>query len=330
MAMLGGKMRIKAFFCGAALALAYITVPFYSWAQEFPDRAIQIIVPLSAGGVSDISIRKLAPAMSEVLGVPVVIENQPGAGATLGTAAAAKANPDGYTLALAAASAFSINPHLRKGLSYDPVKSFEPICRIGGSPSVLVAHPSLGVKSLSELIEKAKGETLSFASAGPGTPSHLAQELLKTRVEAPFMHVPYRGTAQAVTDLMGGHVQLLFESPGALLGAIRTKELIGLGILSPRRLPSLPDVPTFQELGFENMELIGWIGLVAPAGTPTVVIEKLEMACKTAVSSPEFQKLADDQGLLVAYAPRAEFRNHIESELKKWGELVQRSGVKPE
>ncbi|CAN7758335.1 Bug family tripartite tricarboxylate transporter substrate binding protein [Rhizobium leguminosarum] len=299
-------------------------------AQEFPDRAIEIIVPLSAGGVSDIAVRKLAPSMSKTLGAPVVIENQPGAGATLGTGAAAKATPDGYTVALAAASSFSINPHLRKNLPYDPVKSFEPVCRIGGSPSVLVAHPSLGVKSVQELIEKAKDGNLSFASSGPGTPSHLAQELLKARTNVQFLHVPYRGTSQSVTDAIGGHVQLLFESPGAISGAVRTKELIGLGILSPKRLPALPDVPTFEELGFEGMELIGWIGLVVPAGTPTEVIDKLEKACHDAVSSPDFQKLADEQGLLVAYAPREEFRKHIASELSKWGELVQRSGLKPE
>jgi tripartite-type tricarboxylate transporter receptor subunit TctC len=323
-------MNIRAIAASVAWSVALLASPFPSFAQEFPTRAIQVIVPLSAGGVSDISIRKLAPAMSDVLGVPVVIENQPGAGATLGTAAAAKAAPDGYTMALAAASAFSINPHLRKNLPYDPVKSFEPVCRIGGSPSVLVAHPSVGVKSLSELTEKGKEGSLSFASSGPGTPSHLAQELLKARVQVPFTHVPYRGTAQAVTDTIGGHVQLLFESPGAVLGAVRTNELVGLGILSPRRLPSLPDVPTFEELGFQGMELIGWIGLVVPAGTPAAVIDKLEKACEGAVSSQEFQKLADDQGLLVAYAPREEFRKHIDSELKKWGELVKRSGLQPE
>ncbi|KRB49076.1 hypothetical protein ASE04_17980 [Rhizobium sp. Root708] len=310
---------------GALLALAGP-----SYADDYPSRAIEVIVPLSAGGVSDIAARKLAPVFSQVLGVPVVIENQPGAGATLGTAAAAKAEPDGYTMVLAAASAFSINPHLRKSLAYDPVKSFEPVCRIGGSPSVLVANPSLQVKTLPELLDKAKAETLSFASAGPGTPSHLAQELLKARTKIEIMHVPYKGTSQAVTDTIGDHVPLLFESPGPLLGAIRAKELVGLGVMSPKRLPSMPDVPTFEELGYKDMELIGWIGFAVPASTPPDVVDKLEAACKTAVTSPDFQKLADDQGLLVAYAPHEEFRKHIESELKKWGDLIQQSGLQPE
>jgi tripartite-type tricarboxylate transporter receptor subunit TctC len=323
-------MNIGTLVRSAAWSLALLATPLSSFAADFPERPITVIVPLSAGGVSDISVRKLAPAMSEMLGVPVVIENQPGGGATVGTAAAAKAAPDGYTLALAAASSFSINPHLRKELPYDPVKDFEPVCRIGGSPSVLAVHPSLGVKSVSELVEKAKAETLSVASAGPGTPSHLAQELLKARVEVGFMHVPYRGTAQAVTDTIGGHVQLLFESPGPLLGAIREKQLVGLGIMSPSRLPALPDVPTFEELGFQDMQLIGWIGLVAPAGTPAAVIDRLVAACERAVSSPEFQTLANNQGLLVAYAPPAEFRKHIDSELEKWGKLVARSGLQPE
>ena len=323
-------MKFGTIIRNVAFVLTLLAAPFSSFAQEYPSRPIRVIVPLSAGGLSDTAARKLAVEMSAALGVPVVIENKAGAGGTIGTAEAARAAPDGYTLALAAAGSFSINPHLHKDLSYDPSKDFAPVCRIGGAPSVLVVNPSLGVKSVSELVAKANTDTLSFASAGLGTPSHLAQELLRARVNVPFLHVPYRGSSQAVTDTIGGHSQVLFKSPGPLLGAIRSGQLIALGITSPRRLPALSEVPTFEELGFSAADLIGWNGLVAPAGTPEPIIDRLANACQRGVSSAGFQTFADDQGYLVFYAPPAEFREHIVTELTKWGELVQLSGAQPQ
>jgi tripartite-type tricarboxylate transporter receptor subunit TctC len=299
-------------------------------AEDYPSRSVQVIVPQSPGGLGDIAVRVLAPELSDSLGVPVVIENKPGAGGTVGMAEARRAAADGSTLALAAAGSFSINPHLQKNLPYDPLKSFEPVCRIGGAPSVLVVNPSLDVKSLPELLAKAKTDPVSFASGGNGTPSHLAQELLKARVNVQFLHVPYRGTSQAVTDTMGGHSQALFETPGPLLGAIRAGQLIALGVTSPNRLPALPDVPTFQELGLPDLDLLGWNGLVAPAGTPEPIIARLSKACEHAVSAPEFLTFAKDNGYVISYAPAAEFHDHIISQLKKWGELVRLSGVKPQ
>ncbi|MBY5882449.1 tripartite tricarboxylate transporter substrate binding protein [Rhizobium leguminosarum] len=300
------------------------------WAEDYPSRSVQVIVPQSPGGLGDIAVRVLAPELSASLGVPVVIENKPGAGGTVGMAEARRAAADGSTLALAAAGSFSINPHLQKNLPYDPLTNFEPVCRIGGAPSVLVVNPSLNVKSLPELLAKAKTDPVSFASGGNGTPSHLAQELLKARVKVQFLHVPYRGTSQAVTDTMGGHSQALFETAGPLLGAIRAGQLIALGVTSPDRLPALPDVPTFKELGIPDLDLLGWNGLVVPAGTPETIIARLSKACELAVSAPEFLTFAKANGYVISYAPAAEFRNHIISQLKKWGELVRLSGVKPQ
>jgi tripartite-type tricarboxylate transporter receptor subunit TctC len=315
----------------AAIGLALILAsPLVASAQGYPDRPVQIIVPLSPGGLSDLAVRKLQPDLAKALGTSVVIDNRPGAGAAIGTAAAKQAAPDGYTLVLAAASSFSINPHLRKDLAYDPRADFEPICRIGGAPQLLTANPSLGVTTVAESVEKAKTETIPFASSGPGTISHLAQEMLKSQTHVDFLHAPYKGTGPAVTDTIAGYTKLMFESPGPMLGPIREGQLVPLGVLSPQRLPSLPNVPTFEELGYGDMALIGWIGLAAPAGTPVDVIDKLAKACETAVANPDFHEFSNEQGLLVFFAPPAEFAAHIEADLKKFGALIERSGLQPE
>ncbi|REF73288.1 Bug family tripartite tricarboxylate transporter substrate binding protein [Paracoccus versutus] len=312
---------------GLALTMAS---PLAASAQDYPDRPVQIIVPLSPGSLSDLTIRKLAPDLAKTLGTSVVIDNRPGAGAAIGTAAAKQEAPDGYTLVLAAASSFSINPHLREDLAYDPMADFAPICRIGGAPQLLAANPSLGVTTAAELVEKAKTETIPFASSGPGTISHLAQEMLKSRMHVDFLHAPYKGTGPAITDTIAGHTKLMFESPGPMLGAIREGQLVPLGVLSPQRLPALPDVPTFEELGFGDMELIGWIGLAAPVGTPAEVIDTLAKACETAVVNPDFHEFSDEQGLVAFFASPAEFAAHIKADFEKFGALVERSGLQPE
>jgi tripartite-type tricarboxylate transporter receptor subunit TctC len=299
-----------------------------SMAQNYPAHAIRVIIPLSAGSLTDVIVRKVVPSISSTLGAPLVIDNRPGAGAIVGTTSIAQAAPDGYTLGVAVASSFSVNPSMRKDLPYDPVKDFAPVCRIGGGPYVLAANALLGIKSIPELVATAKANTLSFASAGAGTPSHLVQEMFKARLQLSFLHVPYRGTAQAVTDTIGGHSQLLFDTPGPLLSGIRSGQLIALGITTPRRLSSLPEVPTFEELGFPGFLLVGWVGLVVPTGTPAPIVSRLAQACQTAVALPDVQTLAQDQGFLMDYAPPAEFGAYIANELLRWGELVRLAGVK--
>jgi tripartite-type tricarboxylate transporter receptor subunit TctC len=298
-------------------------------AQDYPARPIRIIVPLSPGGASDIIVRSMAVKMSASLGAPLVVENLAGAGSIVGIGAASRAAPDGYTLAVAGSAAFAANPHLHTQLPYK-VTDFAPVCRIGGGPYVLVVNPSLGVKSLPDLLALAKSKSLTFASPGVGSSPHMAQEMLKARAGVAFVHVPYRGTSQAVIDTVAGHSQVLFEAPGPLLEHIRAGKLIALGVTSARRVSSLPDVPTFEELGYKGLRLEGWIGLVVPAATPAPVVARVAQACQIALAAPDLQSQAQSLGFEIDYAPPREFGAFMASELQKWGELVRLAGVKPE
>lgn len=313
----------------ATLALGLAATP--ALCQDYPTKPIDVIVPLSAGGLGDLNVRTATEIMSNLLGQPFVIENRPGAGAVVGISAAKNAEPDGYTILVPPASGFSINPNLRE-LPYDPVADFDAICRLGGAPSVLVANPSVGIRNLDEFIARAAKGELLFASAGPGTPSHLAQELLKMEMTGKgagnsFVHVPYKGTAQAVTDAIGGHAEALFESPGPLIGGIQAGQLVPIAVTSPERLKALPDVPTFIELGYTGVELIGWIGMAAPKGTPAPVIKALGDACETAVKSEKFTKFSEDNGLLVFFAGPEEFGPWIEEQIGHYGKIVKAAGL---
>jgi tripartite-type tricarboxylate transporter receptor subunit TctC len=313
--------------CALAL-LVSASAPLH--AEDYPARPIRIIVPLSPGSLTDSIVRAMADRMRTTLGATFVVENLPGAGGILGTTSAAKAPPDGYTITVAAASSFSVNPHLHKNLSYDAVKDFTPVCRIGGAPYVLVANPSLGVKSVTELVAKSKTGAVTFASAGAGTIQQLVFEMFRMRTNAQFIHVPYKGTAPAVIDTVGGHSQLLFETPGPLLSHVRNGKLVALGITSSRRHASLPNVPTFEELGLQGMRMRGWIGLAVPAGTPAAIVNRLAEACRSALTAPEIEALAQPQGLEIDYAAPAEFGNFIASELQRIGQITKATGMKPE
>jgi tripartite-type tricarboxylate transporter receptor subunit TctC len=313
-----------------ALALALLATPLASIADDFPSKPIRLVVPLSAGSLTDTMVRTLVAKMSASLGATVVVENMPGAGAVVGIATAARAVPDGYTWAVASSASFSANPHLHKKLSYDPVKDFAPVCRMGGAPQVLVANPSLGVKSVPDLLARAKTESLTFASSGIGTTSHMAQEMFRARAGVPFVHVPYKGTAQSINDTVAGHSPLLFESPGPLLGHVRDGKLLALGTTGGRRSSTLPNVPTFEEQGYKGVRLEGWIGLVVPAGTPAPLVARIAQACQAALATPDMQSQAQSQGFDIDYAGPRDFSAFIGSELQKWGELVRLAGVKPE
>lgn len=311
-------------------ALAALTLCAATMAQTYPARPVRVIVPLAAGSLTDVIMRTMAPTMSARLNGTIAVENLPGAGGVVGSVAAKGAAPDGYTMLVATSGAFSINPHLHKSLPYDPVKNFTPVCRFGGGSFVLAVNPSLGVKTLPELLAKAKTTQLSFASSGLGSTPHMAQEMFKARVGVPFVHVPYKGAGQAITDTIAGHAHLLFETPGPLIANIRSGTLIPIGILSARRLAELPDVPTLEELGYAGLRLQGWVGLVAPAGTPAAIVNRVAEACQAALGSPEVLTKAQPQGFDIDYAGPAEFTSHIASELPRWGELVRLAGVKSE
>jgi tripartite-type tricarboxylate transporter receptor subunit TctC len=312
-----------------ACVLALLATPLTVLAQDYPSKPIRVIMPVSPGGATDAIVRAMGPKMSATLGQPVVTENLPGAGSVVGTTAIARAAPDGYTLGVGTSAAFSANPHLHKQLPYAN-KDFEPVCRVGTGSYVLVVNPSLGVKTLPEFLDRAKTGSLSVGSAGAGSASHMAQEMFKARVGAPILHVPYKGTGPAIVDTVGGHTQALFEAPGPLLPHIRGGKLVALGITSGRRLASLPEVPTFEELGYKGLRLEGWIGLVMPAGVPAPIVAKVAQACQSALAAPDLQAQAQGFGFEIEYAGPREFGAFIASEYQKWGELVQLSGLKPE
>lgn len=314
----------------AAIALAALAFPLACLCQEYPAKPIRVIIPLSTGGTTDMIVRAMAVKMSASLGQPVVIDNQPGAGGVVGTAVAARSAPDGYTWVVATSGAFAANPHLHKELAYNPAKDFTPVCRIGLGPYILVVNPSLGVKSLSELLAKAQTTNLSFASPGVGSSPQMAQEMFKARTGLPFVHVPYKGTAQAVTDIIGGHSQVLFEAPAPLVPHIRAGKLVALAITGGRRLAMLPDVPTFEELGYAGLRLEGWIGFAVPSATPAAATARATQACQAAVTSPDIQSLAQAQGFDADYAGSREFGEFITTESQKWGQLLRQAGVKPE
>jgi tripartite-type tricarboxylate transporter receptor subunit TctC len=313
-------------------ALVTLATPLVSLAQAYPAKAIRVVIPLSTGSTTDLILRAMAPKMGVHLGQPVVLDNQPGAGGAVGTTAAARAAPDGYTWLVATSGSFAANPHLNKKLGYDPVKDFIPVCRIGLNPYVLVTHPSVRARSLAELLGKAGAGSppMSFASAGTGSSQHMAQEMFKARAGGSFLHVPYKGAVQATTDTIGGHSLVLFEGPTPLLPHIRSGKLVPLAITGGKRLAALPGVPTFEELGYAGLRLEGWIGLAVPANTPPAIVDRVSQACQSAVTAPDVQALAQEQAFDADYQGPREFRSFIAAESQKWGDLVKSAGIQPE
>jgi tripartite-type tricarboxylate transporter receptor subunit TctC len=270
----------------AAIGLAPIAP---SHAQTFPDRPLRFFVPFPAGGSTDAVARAMQPALEKILGQPVVVENRPGAGGTLGVDAVAKAQPDGYTFGLAGAGALGVNIGERTKRMYDPFKDLAPISRAAESPFILVANPAAKINTLADAIRIAKAEPnrLSIAHGGNGTAMQLAALMFTTMADVKINLVPYRGTAPAVTDTIAGHVQLGIADPPPSMGAISDGKLKAIAVSSKQRFAVFPDVPTFEELGLTGFELTGWFGIVAPRGTPPEIVARLNAAAVAALKDPE-------------------------------------------
>jgi tripartite-type tricarboxylate transporter receptor subunit TctC len=316
---------IRALICAAAML-----VPTLTSAQVYPSKPVRIIVPFPAGGPADLFGRALAQGMSGSLGQPVIIENKSGVGGVLGVDTVAKAPPDGYLLALNSGSAVAIAPFSFEKLPYDPKKDLALITTVVKVPEVLAVHPSLPVNTLAELIAYAKANPgkVNFGSAGGGTITHLAGELLKAEAGVNIVHVPYKGAAPAVQDLLGGQVQMgVFDVP-VLLPHIKSGKLKALAITSGSRSQALPDVPTTSELGLPRVNSDNWYGLVAPAGTPPDVLARLHAAATGALRSPEVvEQYAKVAGIAIPSTP-AEYAAFIDSEQAKWGPVVKAIGFK--
>ncbi|MGZ5096944.1 MAG: tripartite tricarboxylate transporter substrate binding protein [Usitatibacter sp.] len=311
----------------AALALAAFALPAH--AQPFPSRPIRIIVPFGPGGFTDVAARILQKELLPVIGQPVVIENKPGAGSTIGTAEVAKqAKPDGYTLVMISTT-HVITPHLYKEMPYDPIKDFTPVMKIAEGPYVLVVHPSLPVKNVAELIAlaRAKPNSIDYASSGNGSSQHLVGALFATMAGAPLNHVPYKGSSGAMNDLLGGQVKVSFVGVPNALPNLASGKLRALAVTTARRYPGLPDVPTLDESGVKGYDATLWLGLLAPPGTPRDIVLKLNTEITKVLAGAEAKKLMSSAGVDVATRTPEEFGALMQSELDRWGKVVRATGA---
>jgi tripartite-type tricarboxylate transporter receptor subunit TctC len=312
------------------LFLALLLVAGTAGAQTYPNKPVRLIVGFPAGGPADIFGRALAQGMGAELGQTVVVENISGVGGVLGVDRAAKAAPDGYTLVINSASPLVIAPYSLSKLPYDVKKDFAFITLVVRVPEVLAVHPSMPVNSLAELIAYAKANPgkVNFGSAGSGSITHLAGELLKAEAKVDLVHVPYKGAAPAVNDLLGGQVQMgIFDVP-ILLGHIRSGKLKALATTSSKRAPSLPDVPATPELGYPNVNSDNWYGLVAAAATPKEVLAKIHSAAVAALKSKEVEERMAKVGGVASPGTPEEYARFIASEQAKWSKIVQAIGFK--
>jgi len=312
----------------ALLAVAALASP--ASAQTWPDRPIKLVVAFPAGGPADLFARSIAGVMSNQLGQQVVVENRTGAGGMTGIDSVAKSPPDGYTVALASSSALTIFQFLYTKMPYDWQKDLVPITLVVRVPEVLSVHPSLGVSTLQQLVDKARKEPgkITFASTGTGSVTHLAVELLKGETKIDLVHVPYKGAAPAVNDLLGGHVQMLVADVPVLLPHIRSGKIKPLAVTSMKRSDVLPDVPSTADLGLPKINSDNWYGLVAPAGTPQDVLKKLHDAAVKALGTDELKAQYAKLSAVPSPTSPEEFRAYINSEAAKWGSVVKSTGLK--
>ena len=300
-------------------------------AQTFPSKPVRIIVPFAAGGVADLLPRVVGQKLSEKWGQPVVVENKVGASGNIGMAEVARAAADGYTLGLAPTGNLTVNQFLFK-LPFDAGKDLAPITVLATSPNVLVVHPSVPAKNFRELVAYAKSNpgTLNFASPGEGSGAHLAGELLNLEAGIRATHVPYKGLAPAVNDLLGGQVQMMFAGISTVLQHVKSGKLVAIAIASPKRSAQLPEVPTVAESGLAGFDVTSWYGLVARAGTPPEVIDRIYRDAVEALGTEEVRSKLSGLGLEPLGNSPAEFERMIADESRKWGDIVRRAGIKPQ
>ena len=312
-------------FISAVAAAAAVSVSGMAVAQD--TRPLRIIVPFPAGGSTDMVPRNLQDVLGKLLGQPVIVENKAGAGGSIGATQVARAKADGYTL-LTAFDTHAVNPLLYK-LTYDSDKDLKPIVLIATSPLVLVVHPSVPANSMRELVDlaKAKPGTLHYASTGAGSSNHLTTELFKATSGTEFNHVPYKGGAPAITDVLGGQVHVMFVSVTSVLSHIRSGKMRALAVTSPERIPALPDVPTVNDT-YPGFEAHSWLGLLAPAGVPADVVNKLNGSVNEALKTATFRKFLDEQSLKPAGGTPEQFGAFMKAQTQKWGDVIKRQNIR--
>jgi tripartite-type tricarboxylate transporter receptor subunit TctC len=299
-------------------------------AQNYPQKPIRMIVPFTPGGSTDILARSIGQELSKAWGQSVIIENIAGAGGSIGADKAAKSPADGYTLLMGHIGTLAVNPSLYPKLPYNPIKDFAPVAWVARVPNVLVVNPNVPAKSVQELVALAKSKPgqLSYGSGGNGSAANLATEYFKMQTETAILHIPYRGTAPAVTDLMGGQIQMLFTGAPAVMGQVKNGQLRALAVSSPKRLDALPDLPTVAEAGYKNFEADQWYGVVAPAGTPRDIVLKLNQQINVALNSAELKKRLTTEGAVATPETPEAFGKLIAQEIERWRPVITSGRVK--
>jgi tripartite-type tricarboxylate transporter receptor subunit TctC len=296
--------------------------------SDYPSRPLRLVVTVPPGGAADFIARLVGGKLSESLGQPVLVENRGGAGGTIAADAVAKAAPDGYTVLQNSITTHGVGPHLYSKLPYDPVKDFAPVSGLALLPLIMAVNAELPAKSVSELIAYSKTSNLNFASSGNGGAPHMAAELFKSVTGAPLTHVPYKGSGPAVADLVGGRVQIMFDAAPSLIAHVRSGRLRVLAAASAERNRLLPEVPTFSELGYPKVAVSLWYGLLAPAGTPKPIVEKLNREVARALGSPDVREKLLAQGAEPMPGTPEAFASFMQEEMAKWAPVVKQAGVK--
>ena len=312
------------------LLVAGLCLPTALAAQQFPNRPIRIIAQFTPGTSTDIMARVVAQKLSVAFNQQVIVDNRPGSGAVVGTEIGAKANPDGYTLTMAVSSAFGIKPTLYRKLPYDAVKDFEPIINLALTPQTLVASPSAPFKTVKELVAAARDKpgTINYASLGSGSTSHLTSEMFRTAAGIKINHIPFKGSGDAHTQIMGGQIPVMFDAIPATLPHIKSGKLRGLGIATLKRSAFLPDLPTIAESGYPGFEAVGWIGIAAPAHTPAVVLDKLNAALQRMLDDADVKERFNTLAFTATGGTRKAFGDYMKAEIAKWGKAVKESGAR--
>jgi tripartite-type tricarboxylate transporter receptor subunit TctC len=315
------------------LAALVAVVAALAWqaanADDYPTHPLRLVVPFPAGGPTDIVARPLAQFLSDGLKQQVIVDNRGGAGGSIGADLVAKSPPDGYTLLMGTVGTNAINATLYRKLSYDPAKDFTPVALVAAAPVALVVHPSLGVHTIAEFVARAKAQpgTITFGTAGNGTPGHLTGEMFRAATGTDLKHVPYRGSAPAVSDLIGGQINAMFDPLQSVLPYVQSGKLVLLGVSSATRSPAVPDAPTFAEAGLKGFEATAWWGVFAPANLPPDIAARLNTEIDHVVHSDGFRKLLVPRGVQVIGGPREDFVRFNAAELAKWGKAVRDSGA---
>ncbi len=326
------KNAVRKFNVGMLAAVLLIVGTGAACAQGYPNRPIRFIVPFAPGGSTDTLARTIGGKLGEVFGQQVVVDNRSGGNGNIGTDIVAHAVPDGYTILLGYIANLAIGPSLYAKLPYDPVKDFAPVTQVALAPNILVVHPSVPARNFKEFIAYAKANPakINFASAAVASPGHLSGELLNLAAGIHMQHVPYKGSGQAVIDLVGGQVQAMVSGMSSVMAHIKAGRLRPLAVTGAQRSPAVPDLPTIAESGFPKFEATAWYGVLAPAGTPKPIVTRLHDEIVRALKMPDVKERLEYVGFEIVGSTPEEFGAYIKTEIKKWQPVVKASGVKPD